>query len=204
MRLAWIPMFVAMGVAGGWMHAAAAPDETERKAEVGRSAPDFKLKDIYGKEFSLSEFKGKVVVLEWVNPGCPFVVQRHDAQLMQKLYARYAEKDVIWLGIDSSHDAKPESLRVYSAQKLLNYPVLMDPDGNVGRLYDAKTTPHMYVIDKEGTLVYTGAIDDDPRGVKSEDERTDYVAAALDAVLADRDVATPRTEPYGCTVKYAP
>jgi len=206
MRLSWIPLCVAVVLVAFWMHSrtTAAPDAAQRKADIGQPAPDFTLRDVYGKQFTLSEFKGKIVVLEWVNPDCPVSRGRHESQLMQKTYAKYADKDVIWLGIDSTHYAKPETLRVYRAQKYLAFPILMDPEGKVGRLYDAKTTPHMYVIDRQGRLVYAGAIDNDPRGNKKDDERINYVAAAVEDLLADRAVATGRTDPYGCSVKYAP
>jgi len=172
---------------------AQAPAQT--KAKLGEPAPDFALKDVYGKEFKLSAFKDKIVVLEWINKGCPISRGCHDKGVMQNTYKKYAGKGVIWLAIDTTSGAKPEENRVYAAEQGLAYPVLHDPDGKVGRAYDARTTPHMFVIDQAQKLVYDGAIDDQ--------DKTNYVAAALDHVLADKPVEKPRTEPYGCTVKYA-
>jgi peroxiredoxin len=174
--------------------AASSEGGSQQKAELGKKAPDFALKDTYGKTFTLKEFKDKIVVLEWVNHKCPFVVKHHDKGTMQDLYKKYAEKGVIWLGIDSSHFAESEPNRVYSAQKELNYPVLQDADGKTGKAYGATNTPHMFIIHKDGTLVYDGAIDD--RGEKN------YVEMALDELLAGKEVSTPHTDPYGCTVKY--
>lgn len=178
------------------LQAIAAPPAGTKKAEVGAPAPGFSLPDTYGKTFTLSEFKGKTVVLEWVNQKCPISRGKHEDKTMQTTYAKYAAKGVVWLGIDSSHYLKAESNRVYAAEKHLNYPILHDPDGKVGRAYGAKTTPHMFVVDKEGKLTYDGAIDD-----KS---KTNYVAAALDSLLAGKPIAKRKTEPYGCSVKYAP
>jgi len=178
------------------LQAVAGPAAGTLKAEVGAPAPGFSLPDTYGKTFTLAEFKGKTVVLEWLNQKCPVSRGKHKDKTMQTTYAKYADKGVVWLGIDSSHYLKAESNRVYAAQKHLNYPILNDPDGKVGWAYGAKTTPHMFVIDKEGKLIYDGAIDD--KG------KTNYVAAALDSLLAGKPVAKPKTQPYGCSVKYAP
>lgn len=165
------------------------------KAAVGKAAPNFSLPDTYGKTFKLAEFKGKIVVLEWLNQKCPVSKGKHDDKTMQNTYAKYADKGVFWLGIDSSHYQNPESNRVYAAQQHLNYPILHDREGKVGKAYGAKTTPHMFVIDKEGKIVYDGAIDD-----KS---KTNYVAAAIDSLLAGEPIAKSKTQPYGCSVKYA-
>ncbi len=189
----------------GWLYtqSAAAPEEAGVKAELGQAAPNFELKDVYGKTFSPVEFKGKIVVLEWTNQNCPFVKGRHGDQTMQKTYAKYAEKGVVWLAINSTAEAKPEADRVYAARQHLAYPVLMDSDGRVARTYGAKTTPHMFVIDRSGKLAYTGAIDDDPGGQKDKKEVTHYVAAAVEDLLADKPVAKSSTKPYGCSVKVA-
>ncbi len=176
----------------------AAPATANAKAELGKPAPGFALKDVYGKEFKLSDFKGKIVVLEWINKGCPISRGCHDEKkkIMQKTYKKYAGKGVIWLAIDTTFNAKPEENRVYAAEKGLAYPILHDPDGKVGHAYAARTTPHMFVVDKAGKLAYDGAIDDEGK--------TNYVASALDDVLAGRPVAKSKTEPYGCSVKYRP
>lgn len=175
-----------------------AAKEPAKKAELGEQAPDFSLKDVYGKTFTLSEFKDKIVVLEWVNHECPISRGKHTDQTMQNTYAKYAEKGVIWLGIDSTHSNTADTVRVAAAKHHLTFPVLLDPDGKVGRTYAARTTPHMYVVDRKGKLVYNGAIDD-----RKEQERVNHVAAALEDLLADKPVATSRTDPYGCGVKYA-
>jgi len=164
------------------------------KAQIGKPAPDFALKDCFGKKFTLAEFKGKTVVLEWINQQCPISKGAHDKQQMQKTYKKYADKGVIWLAVDSSHFAEPEKNRIYTAMQGLAYPVLHDPDGKVGKAYIAKTTPHMFVIDKTGTLVYNGAIDDR--------DKTNYVDKALAELLAGKTVSKPKTDSYGCGVKY--
>jgi peroxiredoxin len=173
---------------------ATAAKESDSKAKVGEKAPDFELKDVYGKSFKLSEFRDKIVVLEWVNKDCPISRGAHKKGIMQETYKKFAEKDVVWIGIDTTAGRKPEDNRVYAAEMKLAYPILHDEKGKVGRMYNAKTTPHMYVIDKDGTLVYDGAIDD--RG------ETNYVEEALKALLKEKDIAKPKTEPYGCSVKY--
>jgi len=187
----------------GYVHIVAAPEAVSSMARMGEVAPDFAIKDVYGKGYTLSEFKGRIIVLEWLNPACPFSKARHEDKTMQNTYARYAGKGVIWLGIDSSHFAKAEAVRVHMAEKHLNYPVLLDADGKVGQQYGAKTTPHMFVIDKAGKLVYSGAIDDDAGGGKSEKETVNYVALAIDSLLAGKDIPKPQTRSYGCSVKYA-
>jgi peroxiredoxin len=176
--------------------AVAADAKPATKAELGKAAPGFELKDAYGKVFKLSDFKGKIVVLEWINQHCPISRQCHEKAVMQKTYKKYAAKGVIWLAIDTTVGTEPDSNRVYAANQGLAYPILHDRDGKVGRAYGAVTTPHMYVIDKKGNLAYTGAIDD-----KAD---KNYVADALKDVLAGQKVAKPKTKPYGCTVKYPP
>ena len=177
--------------------------------KTGEAAPGFTLKDTNGKEHSLSDFKGKVVVLEWTNYGCPFVKKHYGGGNMQKLQAEYTGKGVVWLSICSSAPGKqgyytaeqwPEQL---AAAKAKATALLPDPAGQVGKLYGARTTPHMFVVDKQGRLAYQGAIDDnrswDPKTIEGA---KNYVAAALDALLADEAVAEPETKPYGCSVKY--
>lgn len=164
------------------------------KAELGKTAPSFTLPDLYGNNISLDAFKGKTIVLEWFNPGCPFVQAAHEKKVTQKLIAEYASKGVIWLAIDSGYNCDAETNRVYAAEHGLAYPILLDPDGKVGKLYGAKSTPHMFVIDKSGLVAYNGAIDDQ--------KNTNYVKDALDAVLAGKPVKKNKTRPYGCGVKY--
>ena len=182
------------------------------RAEVttGAAAPDFTLTDTSGASHKLSDFKGKTVVLEWVNHGCPFVVKHYSKGNMQGLQADYTSKGVVWLSICSSAEGKQGYNTAEGWQKLnaekggKATAILLDPEGTVGKLYGAKTTPHMYVINAEGTLVYQGAIDDKP-STDSDDipGAKNYVKAALDEVLAGKPVTTGQTKPYGCGVKYA-
>lgn len=172
-------------------------------------APAFTLTDTNGNEHSLSDFKGKVVVLEWFNHGCPFVVKHYKEGHMQALQQTYTDKGVVWLAICSSAEGKQgyetaEGHNKTAEAKGTNATaILMDADGKVGRAYDARTTPHMYVIDTEGQLVYQGAIDD-KRSTNPADIATskNYVKAALDAVLAGEEVEVSSAVAYGCTVKY--
>ena len=168
---------------------------------VGDTAPDFALSDTAGNEVSLSDFKGKIVVLEWLNPDCPFVQRHYKAGTMKDLAARYEDDDVVWLTINSTHYMDAEANAKFKADNGLPYTILVDQDGKVGHLYGAKTTPHMYIIDGSGALVYIGAIDDDPRGSKGE-AAVNYVAMALDETVAGQAVTTAETKPYGCSVKY--
>ncbi len=169
-------------------------------AEVGKPAPSFKLKDEAGKERALEQHQGKVVVLEWINPECPYVVRHTKSQTMKKLAAEYGGKQVVWLAVDSTAHNTPEKSAAWKKEHALPYPILQDASGEVGRQYAAKTTPHMYVIDTKGIVRYIGAIDDDPRG-KSE-QPVNHVRQALDAVLSGKPVPASTTQPYGCSVKY--
>lgn len=180
--------------------AAVASDKTMEAAKtVLAEGLNFTLEDQDGKKHSLADFADKVVVLEWINPECPFVVRHYKAGTMVDLAKKYADKGVVWLAIDStSHTAAADSKSWISAHSL-PYAILQDRDGAVGHQYKAVTTPHMYVI-AGGKLVYQGAIDDDARGNKSD--KVNYVAQALDEVLAGKEVSTSQTKPYGCSVKY--
>lgn len=172
-------------------------------------APAFTLTDTNGTEHSLEDFKGKVVVLEWFNHGCPFVKKHYNKGNMQNLQKTYTDKGVVWLAVISSAEGKQgydsaEGHNSTAKSKGTNATaILMDTDGKVGKAYGARTTPHMYVIDAEGELVYQGAIDD-KRSTNPADipNSKNYVAAALDAVLAGNDVEVAKTTPYGCSVKY--
>jgi peroxiredoxin len=179
-------------------------------AAVGKPAPDFKLKDLNGKEVSFASFKGKVVVLEWFNPGCPFVKKSHSAGSLVDTAKRHAKNGVVWLAINSSAPGKQgnelamntEAVKTWS----LEHPVLRDESGTVGKAYGATNTPHMFVIDKTGVLVYAGAIDNSPDGEgKSPQGGTlvNLVDAALEDLAAGKPVRTPTSKAYGCSVKYA-
>ncbi len=173
------------------------------------AAPEFTLKDLAGKDHSLSEFRGKWIVLEWFNKDCPFVKKHYGSNNMQGLQAKYTEKGVVWLTIKSSapgnqgHESPADSLKTYNDLKAKSSFVLIDEKGVVGRLYGAKTTPHMFVINPQHVVTYAGAIDDNnssDAGVIPNSKN--YVAAALDAGMAGKAVAVASSKPYGCGVKY--
>ena len=177
--------------------------------DSGNSAPDFKLEGISGKTVSLSSLKGKIVVLEWLNYGCPFVQKHYGSQNMQSLQRKYTKEGVVWLSIISSAEGKQgyvtpgDGLKEKTEHQSVATDVLLDPKGTVGQLYGAKTTPHMYVIAKDGTLAYQGAIDDkadtDQASVKGA---RNYVSEAVDALMAGKKVSVTSTKAYGCSVKY--
>ncbi len=177
--------------------------------EIGKPAPDFTGTDTHGKTQKLSDYKGKTVVLEWSNPGCPFVHKHYDSGNMQKLQTEYTGKGIVWLTIVSSGDGEqgfmsPEDSNAYmEKEKSTPSARILDPSGEIGHLYGAKTTPNMFIINPEGTLVYEGAIDDND-SANPDDAATahNYVAAALDALIAGKPVETAQTKPYGCSVKY--
>lgn len=179
-------------------------DHTHDKLSIGDKAPGFTLKDQNGKDVSLSDYAGKIVVLEWFNESCPFVVKHYRAGHMNNLAAKYAEKGVVWLRINSTHNATPESNAKIAKEWKIQGPILQDSDGEVGHDYGATNTPHMFIIDQEGKLVYRGAIDSDSSADTSKiDGATNYVAKALDELLAGKPVSQPETKAYRCTIKYA-
>jgi peroxiredoxin len=169
-------------------------------ADVGNPAPDFTLKDESGVQHSLAQYRGKVVVLEWTNPECPFVQRHYADKTMQKTVASFGGQPVVWLVVDSTYFNTPEKSAAWKKQQGFAPPVLQDPSGTVGHAYGAKTTPDMYVIDAQGILRYSGAIDDDPRG--RNPSAVNYVRQAVDAVQNGRAVPVSTSTPYGCTVKY--
>src|SRR6201995_4662975 len=176
---------------------------------VGSAAADFSAKDSKGETQTLSQYKGKFVVLEWFNPECPFVKKHYGSGNMQKLQKEYTGKGVVWLTVDSSAPGAEGNLSPEQAEKVVSSwnahetALLLDPDGKVGRAYGAKNTPHMFVISPEGKVVYEGAIDSkrtpNPADIPSS---TNYVKQALDEGLAGNAVTTSDTRPYGCSVKY--
>ena len=175
----------------------------------GQPAPAFRGVDVNGKPVSLADFRGKTVVLEWNNPNCPFVQKHYTSGNMQSLQQKNTAAGVVWLAINSTTESHsdymaPAKLATwFGEQKAAPTAVLMDPKGEIGRAYGAKVTPHMYVIDAKGTLVYAGAIDDkrsaNPADVKTA---TNYVATTLGEVAAGKPVTTATTTAYGCTIKY--
>jgi peroxiredoxin len=176
---------------------------------VGSAAPDFSLSDAKGTTHALSQYKGKYVVLEWFNPECPFVKKHYGSDNMQRLQREYTGKGVIWLTIDSNASGTEGNITGEQAQKIMaswktkQTALLLDSDSTVAKLYGAKNTPDMVVINPEGKIVYEGAIDSkaspNPADIPSS---TNYVKAALDESLAGKAVSNPQTKPYGCSVKY--
>jgi len=193
-------LLVAMVLGFGSLQSVNAMTEEAGPAD----APDFTLKDHHGNEVTLSEIPDdQIVVLEWINFQCPFVVRHHNDQFetMVTLANAYKDQNVKWLAINSSHFATIESNKADVQANDLPYPILNDSSGEVGQAYDAKTTPHMFII-KDGKILYDGAIDNDKSGNMSAVERVNYVKQALDEILAGQTVSTPKTKPYGCSVKY--
>src|SRR5213080_43779 len=176
---------------------------------VGGAAPDFSAPDANGKTQSLSQYKGKYVVLEWFNPECPFVKKHYGSGNMQKLQSEYTGKGVVWLSIDSNAPGLEGNLTAEQAQKVMKdwntrqTALLLDPEGKAGRVYNARNTPHMFVINPEGKIVYEGAIDSkaspNPADIPSS---TNYVKVALDESMSGKTVSNANTRPYGCSVKY--
>jgi len=180
-----------------------------QQAKLNESAPDFKLTDSNGSEHSLSDFTDKIVVLEWINFDCPFVKKHYDSKNMQSLQETYTAKDVVWLAICSSNEGKQgnfsaEEINKRSKNHGAKYVAyLIDDDGKVGKMYGAKTTPHMYLIDKSGMLVYAGGIDDKATtDVDDIKDSKNYVSLALDELLKGSKVSIQSSTPYGCSVKY--
>jgi peroxiredoxin len=179
------------------------PACSRAETAVGALAPDFSLPDLQGTVHHLADLRGRVVVLEWINPNCPFSRRHAEEGTMTRLAA--AHSDVVWLAINSTQRTHgdfldPEHQAAYAKEHGIHYPVLYDSDGTVGHAYGAKTTPHMFVIDEQGKVVYRGAIDDDPYGRGKN--RKNYVDAALAAHAAGKPIEPSSTTAYGCSVKY--
>jgi hypothetical protein len=179
-------------------------------ATVGQPAPAFSATDAAGKPVALADFKGRTVVLEWVNPECPYVRKHYDSANMQSTQKGATGKGVVWLAVNSTATGhvdyrKPADMAAWmQARKAAATHTLMDSDGKVGRAYGARTTPHLYIVDAKGTLVYAGGIDDKP-SANPADVKTakNHVDAALADIAAGRPVAQAVTRPYGCSVKYS-
>ncbi len=193
--------------------AAMAGKGEKEPAKVGEKAPDFTLTDLEGKQHTLSDYTkdGKIVVLEWFNPKCPFVVKHHEKMTTMADLAEKYEDEVVWLAVNSAHEnhmtyaRSPQNKELVEEWKI-SYPMLVDADGHVGHAYGAKTTPHMYIIDTEGVLRYAGAIDSDSGAGAYDSEKkrsvTNYVDKALGQVVEGETVTQAETKPYGCSVKY--
>lgn len=179
------------------------------KPTIGEQAPDFTLMDTYGASHTLKEFAGKTVVLEWTNDGCPFVQKHYNSDNMQSLQKKYTADGVVWLSIISSAEGKQGNVTPAEANTLTtersaspSY-VLLDESGDVAKMYAARTTPHMYIIDKAGVLQYNGAIDSIRSADKSDIAKaTNYVDVALTELASGSAISDPLTKPYGCSIKY--
>jgi peroxiredoxin len=176
-------------------------------ASSSGSAPDFTLPDLDGKQVSLSSFRGKTVVLEWFNPGCPFVRYAHGEGPLKDLASKYTAKGIVWLAVNSGAAGQQgnglDVNRKARQEWAMQYPVLIDESGQTGKAYGAKSTPGMYVIDPKGDIVYRGALDNAPLGKVPSEGQVNYVEKALAAVAAGKPVEVAETKSYGCSVKYA-
>jgi peroxiredoxin len=178
-------------------------------AAVGAPAPDFSVKDSTGKDVSLSGFRGKIVVLEWFNPNCPFVKKFYKNGDMQKFQETLGSQGVVWLTVNSSASGRSGHLSAEDAEETRNdlgmksSALLLDENGKAGKAFGARTTPHMFVVGADGKIAYAGAIDSEA-STSSEDiaGATNYVLGAVHSLIANKQVETPSTEPYGCSVKY--
>ena len=179
-------------------------------ADIGLPAPEFALKDLDGKVHKLSDYRGKTVVLEWFNPGCPYVVTAHTKGSLVDLAQKQSKDGVVWLAVNSGAPGKQghgvETNRAAAKAWSMAYPILVDESGSVGKAYGATNTPHMFVVSKDGKLVYKGAIDNSPdaeRGSPQGGVLVEYVSATVEDLAAGRPVRTAQTRAYGCAVKYA-
>ena len=205
-RRPFITRSLALGAAAALP--ALAPRWANAAASVGQPAPDFTLTDTAGKPVKLSQFKGKLVVLEWNNPGCPFVRKHYEGN-MQGLQKEFTGKGVVWLAINSTetasadHQSPPQLARWMRDKGASPSATLMDEDGKVGALYAARVTPHMYIVNAQGQLAYAGGIDSIPSARVADIEKaTNYVRQGLGELLAGKPVSTPTSQAYGCSIKY--
>ena len=198
--------FIALAVAAGLTLAAPA---TFANVAAGQAAPEFALADIQGKPQKLSAYRGKYVVLEWFNSECPFVQKHYESGNMQSLQKKYGDKGVVWLTVNSTSPESSNyrdparSQQIVKDWKINSTALMLDADGKVGQAYGARTTPHMWVIDPSGKVIFVGGIDDKAtfRGADVKDARN-FVAAALDESMAGKAVSVSAATPYGCSVKY--
>lgn len=194
-------MISAFGMAA-WIGTACLADSDATTAKVGEKAPAFSLKDVEGKEHKLADYLGKIVVVEWSNHQCPFCRRHAERRTAEKVMATFEGKPVAWVAIDSTKtcDENVAKIKEWMGKSDIRYPMLLDAAGTVGKLYGAKSTPHVFVIDAKGVLAYSGAMDDDPDG--GAENVKNYVEAAVGALLKGSSVEMPVTKPYGCSVKY--
>ncbi len=179
--------------------AAAAEEKAAGGVKIGDDAPDFTLKNTAGEEIKLSNYKDKIVVLQWVNKECPWCRKSND--VVKELHKKWTEKGVVWLAIDSTNWAKADENAKYAEEMKLPFKQLMDNDGTVGKAYGAKTTPHIFIINK-GKLVYNGALHNDQEGTKPAAEKRNYLDESLTAITDGKAVPVAETKPWGCSVKY--
>ena len=173
------------------------------ESETGKTAPEFELTNYDGGIISLSDYKGRIVVLEWLNYECPFVKYHYEkAKTMTTLANEYKDKNVVWLAINSTGHLVVEKNKEFAVKYEVGYPILDDSSGKTGRAYGAKTTPHMFIIDTQGKIAYSGAIDNSPQGRKT-DGVINYVDKALAELIDGKPISIANTSPYGCSVKYA-
>lgn len=185
------------------------PVPAAAEAVPGEQAPDFRLTDIEGKTHRLAEYRGRHVVLEWFNQGCPFVQKHYESGNMQALQRRYTAAGVVWLAVNSTNPTSSDyrdpqrSKTLVQDWKMAPSALMLDEDGKVGQAYGARATPHMFVIDPKGRVIYAGAIDDKATWrVEYVKDARNWVATALDEAMAGKAVSRPSTAPYGCSVKY--
>jgi len=202
------PLFAVLSVC--LLLLAAPVASAQSQATVGEAAPNFTLPDTGEEEHTLADYEGKYVVLEWLNFGCPFVGKHYGSGNMQRLQETYTDKGVVWLSIVSSAEGRqgyypPAEMKAQKKKHNGNMTaILLDPSGTVGKTYGAKVTPHMYVINPDGELIYKGGIDDKPTTDEADIEgATNYVRNALNQAMNGEEVSPKTAQPYGCTVKYA-
>ena len=184
--------------------AMALADKETMQAKLAKAAPQFTLLDTTGQERSLADYKGKVVLLEWINPKCPFVQNCYKSKAIQEAFLKASQtsKGLVWLAINTTPNTSAEENNNWIRKHGLKYPILLDSKGEVARLYNAKTTPHMFVIDREGVLRYHGAIDNNKLSDKSRDEVFNYVTNAITQMAAQETVSPDYVKSYGCSVRY--
>ncbi len=177
----------------------------ERTARRGRRAPDVELKSFDGRTYKLSDFKDQIVVLEWMNLDCPFSMYHYKTKTsMIDLAKKYKDKEVVWFAINSTANTSPEANVAFAKDHKLPYPIIDDRSGRIGRAFGARTTPHVFVIDRDGIVAYQGAVDNAPMGkVEANVASVNYVDQAISQLLAGQQVSTPATPPYGCSIKYS-
>ena len=209
-RRAFLANTSLVALSAGAAGSIALPRAAWAAAKVGEAAPPFTATTSAGPSVSLGDYRGKIVILEWTNHDCPYVRKHYDTSNMQALQKEATGEGVIWLTVISSapgtqgYVSPADANELTSTRKAVPTAVVLDPKGTVGKMYGATNTPHMYIVDKGGVLVYAGAIDDKPTTRKSDVQGAqNYVRAALQAVAAGEPVKTPVTRAYGCTVKYA-